>query len=592
VIGRVLAGRYELREPLSSSPIFENFGAIDRETGGEVCVRLLKKPLSDEADFVAALRSVVSKISQFDHPNIGGVSSLESSDGQIYLVCQWLRGSSLVDRIRRVAPFSPAVVCDTAIPICEALQYAALRGTPHGDLCSDHVLISLDGAVTVVDFGLWESYGRSASAGGLVLSRMAPYLAPEVIDGEMPSPASDVYAVGVILFELLTGRLPYSGQTPMSVLAKHSSQPVPSVRMINPSVPPVFDEIVQKALAKSRSERYASASELLVDLRSVRDALKFGKPLPTTIAQPVFPSEKTASPAWPQRGKGVPMVQTEKRRQPAQKLRPKAAAKRAAEDDVPFWLKAVVFFGAGVLVMGVIGWMVLNLTKKRIIDVPNLIGMTYAEARDKAKASGIRLTVAGEEYNDKFPQPDTIISMDPVPSMRVYEGTSVSVRKSMGATHVDIPDLTGLGRQEAQRRLTELGLKVSNEIREQRSELAIGLVVATDPAHGERVDRNTTVKLTLSTGRQRPRDEEPRPDDMPPNTFTIRFVVRESDEPVQVRVEMTDATGEKQVIFDEEREGGDDVWLEDIAGRGKEATFRIYFNDRLWRTITREGNGT
>lgn len=604
MIGELLRIRYQILEELSSSPIFDSYIARDRVRNVDVCVRLVNRPFSDEPEFVLALKSVVEKTKVLDHPNIARVYEIDEHEGRPFIVCELVRGSNLVERIRRVAPFSPPIATEIAIGICEALEHAAVRGMVHGDLCSDHVITSLEGRVAVIDFGLWESYGRSGSAGAMVLARMAPYLAPEIIEGELPSTSSDVYAVGVILFELLAARLPFSGQTPMSILAKHTTQAVPSIRSLNVAVPHVLDEIVSKALAKDRTQRYQSASELLSDLRALRDAMRFGRQLTWPIktearAQPDIPPAKTFNEKRAERKMGT-VAHVENRANvkevstaPAkQKVKVRTPEKVRGDDDVPSWLKAIVYVLSGMAVAFVVGWMILNLTKKKELEVPNLIGMQIAQAREQAKALGVNLSVMAEEYNEKFPQPETIIEMDPAPKTPVREGAYVRVKLSLGSTYVDIPDLRGVTKEEARRRLEAAGLLLAQRIKEQRSDtLDEGMVIETEPKHGERVERNTTVEITVSSGRTRPTREERGEEEQQDNTWTLRFKVRDGDM-IMVRVEMTDATGEARNVFEELREGGTYVSLDNVEGKGKEATFRIYFDNTLWRTLKRQGNNT
>ncbi|MGI8922537.1 MAG: PASTA domain-containing protein [Fimbriimonadales bacterium] len=583
MIGDVISNRYEILEKLAGSAIFESYLARDRFRSMEICLRMVNHPFTDQTEFIRMLASVVERAELLDHPNIARVYGMGDHNGRQYFVCEALKGSNLVERIRRIAPFSPPVACEIGIGICEALEHAALRGLPHGDLCADHVLTNLEGRVAVIDFGLWESYSRSSTAGAMVLSRMAPYLAPEVIDGQLPSPSSDVYAVGVILFELVTARLPFSGETPGVILAKHTTEVPPSARSLNSAVPAYLDEIISKSLAKDRGARYPSATELLADLRAVKDGLRFGKQLSWPIgSEPVAAAVTNAPP--PLRAPSAYSL-------PSARQKAKGRDKNYPEDDVPGWLKAVVYVLGGMAFALVIGWMILNVTKKKELELPNLVGLTVAEARERAKATGFNVAVEREEYNEKFPQPDTIISMDPAPKTHVREGGYVRVIRSLGSAHVDVPDLRGVPVDEAKRRLTAAGLRVAEKVDQQiNSNFEIGTVVKSDPGRGERVDRKTTIELTVSGERKTP--DRKVEEGLVPNAFTLRFRVKDSNDFVAVRVEMTDAADERRVVFEEPRPGGDYVEIENIEGKGKDATFRIYFDDYLWRTRKLEGNMT
>ncbi len=453
----------------------------------------------------------------------------------------------------------------------------------------------------MIDFGLWTSYGASKTAGGVVLDRMAPYLAPEIVEGGMPTPASDVYAVGVILFELLTGRKPFSGQTPAAVLARHQTQAVPSVRAFNPAVPHVLDEIASKAMAKDPKDRYGSATALLGDLRRLLDALRFGKKLEWPIndeeaaAPEPVPAKTFAEKKRERRlGEAVHTQSFVKRARKTKAKKSKSGRKPASmpEADVPRWLKAVVYMLAGMAVFGVGSYIYFNLTKASVVKVPMLTGMPFAEARETAGGLNLLLENVGEEYSNQYPQPKTVISMDPAPGTPVREGSSVSVRLSRGSRTVEVPDMRGLTVAQARGRIEAQGLQIDPSTRWARSgSVESGRIIATDPGARERVERRTLITLTVSTGEERPEKPPVDPEDLFANIWSLEFEVEgPSGEPVLVRVEMTDARREKRVIFEETREGGEQVVLEAIEGMGGEAIFRIFFNGFLGPTIRKEGS--
>jgi serine/threonine-protein kinase len=570
MIGDVISNRYELLEKISSSPIFDSYLARDKFRTAEVCIRFVNEPFSSQTGFIQALAAVTERAALLDHPNIARVYGMGDYQGRPYLICEALKGSSLVERIRRIAPFSPPVACEIGIGICDALDYAASRGMPHGDLCADHVLTNLEGHVAVIDFGLWESYGKSSSAGAMVLPRMAPYLAPEVIQGQNPDPCSDVYALGVILFELLTGSLPFSGPSPGAILEKHATLPPPSTRTLNPAVPSFLDHVASKAMAKNPDERYQSAKELKTDLESLKDALRFGKQLQWQGGA----AETATTPAAA-----------------AEQSQPRRARRPRVEDDVPAWLRNTVYVLGGMALALVLGWIALNLTKKKEIELPNLVGLTVAEARQKAKAVGVNLVVDSEQYNEKFPQPDTIVSTDPGPRTHVRAGTEVRATRSLGSVYLNVPDLRGVPLDEAKRRLQAAGFRLSDKIKEEPSStIQPGMVIETSPGRGQRVSRNAAISIVVSqtSGKEGAANSQD-PDEMP-NTWTLRFRVKDSADFVSVRVEMTDEADDDRVIFEEPRAGGDYVELPDIEGTGRRATFRIYFDDRLAQTRRLEGN--
>ncbi len=602
MIGDIIRMRYEIVEDLGSSTIFENYVAKDKVRGHDVCIRMVKSPFRDEPDFVQTLGRVIEKSKAIDHPNVARVYEIDEHEEIPFIVCEFVKGSTLAERIRRLAPFSPSVVCEMGIGICEAIESAQTMGIHHGDLCADHVVSTLEGRIAVLDFGLWECYGASKTAGAVVLGRMAPYLSPEIIEGGLPNSASDVYAIGVILFELLTGVLPFSGLTPAAILSKHSGQPVPSVRAMNPAVPQVFDEIIQKALAKNPIERYPTASALLGDLRQLLDALRFGKKLSWPLTEPVSGEMEVQAPqpvltfaekkAERKLGAVLQQEAAQKKQEMPKKDKAPKRQKLAEQppDHVHKWLRYSVWVFATFCALAVISYIWFNMHQRKVVEVPNLIGKTYNQARDLVNKSNLEITIISEEYNDDYPQPKTIFFQETKPQTPVREGFPIRVKLSLGGRMIEVPDLRGLPITEAKARLENIGLKLDPTIkRESSRNIEEDLIIKSDPSYRERVERGTPISLTISSGRSEPEKPRVSAEDLFPNTWSLSFKVQSSDTPVMVRVEMTDARGVPQVIFEEEREGNEQISLDAIKGYGKEATFRIYFNNFLDATVKRKG---
>lgn len=574
MIGTVLRLRYEIIEELPSSPIFENFVAKDLTRDAEVCIRVVREPFASENEFIGELSLVVEKTKPLMHRNVARIFGMEKDGGTRFLVCEYVRGVPLAERIQRLAPFSASVSCEIAAGIAEALEYAGEAGIAHGDLCADHVLYRPDGSVVVLDFGLWQCYGASETAPGVVLARMAPYLAPEVIEGGMPTPSSDVYALGVILFELLTGQRPFTGPTPMSILDKHRSNPVPEVRTLNPGIPVALGAVVTRALAKQPSERYATASEMLVDLEAVLEALRFGKKIELQR-----PSPPAATASLPRKDGGA-----------AAGARPGRKPRQPRDEDVPAWLRALMYMLGGMAIL-IVGFVVYTqFTKKPRVTVPNLVGMALAEARATAQQLHLRVEIEGEEYSDEFPEPQTVIQVSPAPGTPVYEDSQLGLVISLGSTRVEVPDLRGLTIPEARRQLDAVNLQLGDQVRYQQStRLERGHIIYSTPGPGEMTRRGGTIEVVVSSGREQPDIPIGRTDDLTPSRFRLSFRVPEKEAAVLVRVEMVDARGEPMVIFEEPREPGEEIALEGIEGFGERATFRIYYDDVLDSEVIKRG---
>ncbi len=485
----------------------------------------------------------------------------------------------MADRIRKLAPFSIPVSVGTAISICQALEPLHRNLLAHGDLVPQNVAVLANGDVKLQLTGVWEAYGVSPTAGAMVLPGMAPYLAPEVSTGAMPAPTSDVYALGVILFDLLSGRLPYYGDTPVAIALQHASSPVPSVRSVNPSVPAVLDEIVKKAMAKNPNERYASASELLAHLRLLQDALRFGRSLTWPIKNADRPADavkvvKGAQPVAPR----MSAIRTDEEYA-------KETRKSRSERDVPVWMTMTIVFLAAV-VLSLIGvWMLFNLNRPKLIAVPNIVGLTLDEARSTLAGSKLELRIDARIPNDKV-ELDHVSAVRPAPGEKVREGARLAVTLSSGSKFVSVPDLRGMTVDKAKTVLNSLNLELDADmIKAQDGSIEVGNVVKSMPPAKTKVERESRVRLVLSAGQGD--TATPLPTDKG-YLYTLRVGLDDITEPKTVKIEMEDESGTKQ-IFEEVKNPGDHIELSEV-GKGKEATFIIYYDGEEITRVTKKAD--
>ncbi|HRI44040.1 MAG TPA: PASTA domain-containing protein [Fimbriimonadaceae bacterium] len=578
MIGTIFRIRYELIEQIDDGPLFSGYKARDRVAGREVCVRVLKRPFADEPGFVERLRDVVKRSSVIQHPGLERLIDLDDHEGTPFLVSELPAGLPLEERIRKLAPFSPAVAVGLAMTIGQALDAVHGAGMVHGDLSGRNINLTPDGKTKLALTGLWETYSASRTAGAAVLPGMAPYLAPEITGGEMPTPASDVYALGVILFELLAGRRPYSGDTSVSVALKHATAPVPSVRAFNPGVPAVLDEIVRKALAKNPADRYPNAKALMADLRAVQDALRFGK----SLAWPIKDSGEEPSPVAPS------VIQTADPEVKPAPLRNPKTRDREVNDSVPKWLLALVYIAVCALVILVSGWVYWNFTKPKLVRVPNIVGLSLTDAQKQLESAGLRLKVGRRLSSEKQPA-DEVLATQPPSGAEKRVGGDVLVDVSTGSRFVDVPDLRGRTLDEAKAMLANVNLQMDENVRKARNRnIQEGRIITQVPDPRSKVERSTRIRVTIS-GREEDRAERPPTEgDLGTYSFHLRFTVPDAEEPIRIKIIMTDGKGSK-TIFDEDRSAGEQVEIEE-EGAGPEATFRIFFDGELVNQVTKRAD--
>lgn len=582
MIGEVLRVRYEVAEELSSGSLFEVFRCLDRVTGREVCVRALQEPFAHEPAFVERLKQAAQIANASGSATIEKLIELDDHEGRLLIITELAPGQPLSEKLKRLAPFSAQAAVATAIGVAEGLEALHAHGIVHGDVSAKNILVAADGRVKLTLPGLWQSFSASKTAGSVVLPGLAPYLAPEITSGEMPSPGGDVYALSVVIYEMLTGRLPYSADTAVAMALKHATAPVPSVRTQNPSVPMVLEEIVKKAMAKSPSDRYASAKELLSDLRILQDALRFGKSLtwPISVAPAVAPAAVAEEPVTLAKQPVAPRMGAIKQR------REREEADTDLSESLPAWLVTTGYVCVLALVVMIGGFVYWNLTKPRTLSLPNLLGRNAAEASTALNRMGLTLKVGRREFSEDQPE-GTIITTNPPPGKAVREKTTVFATVSSGPLFVELPDLRGQTVEEAKRALAKLELTLVEPVRQVRNrQVEEGTIVAQVPEPRKKVERYTRIRVDVASNVGRgdsDRDANRNFD------YTLRVSMpAEYEMPVLVRVEMTDSQ-ETLTVYEESHVGGETFTVE-ATGKGRDAIFRVFFDGELVKQV--KGNAS
>lgn len=581
MIGTLLKIRYELIEKLDGGPVFTLYKATDRTQSKEVLVRLIRDPFNKEEPFIEALRGAMSHLNTIESPNVERFLGLDDHEGEPFILSEARIGQPFDERLRKLAPYSVPVAISMAVQIADAVAVVNEAGFVHGELTSKSVLVSQDGKVTLLQPGVWVSYSKSRLAGSAVLPTIAGYLAPEVSQGTMPSAASDVYAVGVLLYEMLTGRTPFSGDTAIALASKHLTAPVPSLRAINQAVPVALEEIVKKALSKDPSSRYEDCRALLKDLRYLQDAVRFGR-------QVTWPFDGVAVGATaPSTTVAETRIETIKSKQyepptvantPARTKKPQDELDVA--DRVPRWLTGIAYTFVCALILMIGSWVFWSLTKPKQVQVPSLEGIPVAEAKQRLEGMGLSLREGRKEFSERQPE-GIILALDPPPKNMVREGASVSAVISRGSKFVKVPDLKGRTLEEAKSLLLGLDLQIADPIEQKRSrELEPGRVLSTTPDGRSKVERGTRVRLTVSTDR---RSESVAQITEARGSYKLKISMPKGISSVEVRVDISDVSGTRTIHDDRHRPA--EVFEIEADGFGDPVTFKIFFNNDLVKTV-------
>ncbi|MDQ4028570.1 MAG: protein kinase, partial [Actinomycetota bacterium] len=267
VEGRTLQGRYRIDELISSGGMGSVYAALDERLNRAVAVKVLKEGLTDDSRFVERFRREARAVASLSHPNIAAVFDYGQDSGRHFIVMELVRGQSLDRLLHEEGPLSPARAAAIGQAVCAALAHAHGAGVVHRDVKPGNVIVGDDDHVKMTDFGIARAVGESRLTATGSMMGTAQYIAPEQASGHPASPASDIYSTGILVFEMLTGTVPFTGESAIAIAMRHASEHVPAPSSINPNVPPRFDAVVAHATAKSPEQRFPDARAMGAALR-------------------------------------------------------------------------------------------------------------------------------------------------------------------------------------------------------------------------------------------------------------------------------------------------------------------------------------
>ncbi len=473
--------RYRVTERIGSGGMAEVYKAQDEVLGRTVAVKVLHERYAAEPNFVARFRQEAQAAANLQHPNIVNIYDWGREGETYYIVMEYVKGTDLKAMVERQGPLDPAKVAAYAVQICSALAEAHGYDVIHRDIKPHNIVITPDDTVKVMDFGIARAGNTTMTQTGSVLGT-AQYISPEQAQGRPLGPSSDLYSLGITLYELVTGRLPFDADTPVAVALKQvNEQPVP-VRQVRPAVPASLEAVIMRALRKDPSERYISAKEMRADLKRVVSGESLGAP---AGFEPQRRMDETSV---------MPAVERADRVRTASNIRP------VPDRRMSPW--AWVGIVALVLIVGIGAALALGAFGNDKIVTPSLVGLTEEEAVTELEAAELVLGEVTTE-NDPDVELGKIISQTPDSGTKVEAGTAVDIVVSAGIEQVEMPDLTGLPEADAIDALTAAELDYERSEREFNTEVAEGMVIRTEPAALAMVPKGQSVVLYVSKGTEK-----------------------------------------------------------------------------------------
>ena len=541
--GRLLGNRYEILENIGNGGMATVYKAKCHVLNRYVAVKVLRDEFTTDGEFVKRFNTEAQSAASLTHPNIVSVYDVGSEGDIHYIVMELIKGKTLKEIINEDGALSWKWSVNVAIQIASALETAHKNNIIHRDIKPHNIIITEDGIAKVTDFGIAKAVSNSTiTAFGTTIGSVH-YFSPEHARGGYTDAKSDLYSLGVVLYEMVTGQVPFNADTPVSVALKHM-QEIPKEPMeLNPNVPKAVNDIIMKAMQKDTNLRYQNATEMLRDLSK---ALKNPNgDFVVTEKQEDFPTQRIST--IYDKSEEAPSRRNNENKKEDGKLKTFIKNHKA----LSLVLGGILLFVITILITN----LVIKLVTKADVQIPDVVGMEQTEAQKTIEDAKLKYEKKSEEYNKDVPA-GYIISQDPgyMPNYNVKEGSTISVVVSLGQNLVKVPKVTGLTQDDATKQLEDLGLVVNVE-ETYSSKVEAGYVIEQSVKENEEIDAGESITIKVSKGTEK----VTVPDLTGKTESEAKTAIKDAGLKLKTVVTTEDKTKEDGVVVKQSLEAGTDV---------------------------------
>lgn len=484
MIGTMLGNRYEVLEKIGEGGMALVYKSKDHLLNRNVAVKILKEQFSNDNEFVEKFKREATAAASLSNNNIVNIYDVGSQNNINYIVMEYVDGKTLKQVIREKIRIDPSEAVEISIQIAKALECAHKNNIIHRDIKPHNILVTNDGVVKVTDFGIAKASNSVTITNSNKIMGSAHYFSPEQAKGSFVDFRTDIYSLGIVMYEMVTGKVPYDAESPVSVALKHIQEPVVPPKQLNDNIPDSLNKLILKAVEKEPIRRYQTMTDMLADLKKIQN-----NEIPN-IEDDDFEEDMT---------RVMDPVEIDKDQEPENYEESKGEkGKKILDPKKKRNILAVAIIVMAVVIGSIVGYFYYSKAYGGEAIVPNVVGMKQNEAKKAIEAKKLKFVVVDKEKSSE--PKGTVIKTLPKAGTRIKVNSEVRVSISGGEDKLKVPNVVGIDYQTAKDIITNSGLKVGNVSYDYSDNVQSGYIISQDPKSDSNVNKDSQVDLVVSSG--------------------------------------------------------------------------------------------